>query len=80
MNSSASAMHLLKMALKIPERIFLRFGTEAHFHRKVPPGATVSLACPASLLPCCMLTQFFRPFTTASLTPSFTYGDRLAAW
>src|SRR5262245_35750785 len=44
---------------------------------KIPPGATSAWACPASLLPCCALTRSGKPCTTASLIPSFTYGDGL---
>ena len=48
---------------------------------KLLPGARMVLASPASLLPCWALTQpSAKPFTTASLIPSFTWGAALGAW
>src|SRR5262249_12057713 len=44
------------------------------------PGATIASMCPASLLPCFVLTRSNKPFTTALLIESFTYGDGLGTW
>src|SRR4030095_6669681 len=73
-------MRLVKMASKSANGSSCGAAMKRTSTVKVPPGATSALACPASLLPCCALTRSWKPCTTASLIPSFTYGEGLGTW